>query len=346
MIEKNKELKTDLLGIVKRLLDKKKFILKATLIGIIVGCIIAFSIPKEYSTTVVFKTSSKSTASGNMGALASLAGINLNSMQESDALTPELYPDVIKSTPFVQELFSLNVVDSEQGIDTILFTYYESKQSKAWWTYILDLPSKFSEEVAEENGRRRNSYVSKKEKDVIESITNSYSISTDKKTGLTTLKVTSQSPIISAFLADTLITSLQRYIIDQRTKKAKTDLLNSENLYIKAQADYYKSQNSLAEFVDANKNVISAKYKIKQEKIQNETNLAYTIYNQMAQQVQMNRLRVQDDTPIFIIIQPAVEALFPESPKKKVIVLSMLFLAITFSSSWILKKEIWSFINK
>lgn len=37
---------------------------------------------------------------GSMGALAAMAGINLGTSSGEDALSPELYPDIVSSTPF------------------------------------------------------------------------------------------------------------------------------------------------------------------------------------------------------------------------------------------------------
>ena len=76
-------------------------------------------------------------------------------------------------------------------------------------------------------------------------------------------------------------------------------------MYIEAKENYYKSQRNLAAFIDANMNVVSAEFKTTQEKLQNEANLAYAIYNQMAQQLQMAKVKVQDTTPVFTIIEPA-----------------------------------------
>ena len=346
MADNKDEKEIDLLELARKLWDNKKFIIKVAAICTLLMIVIAFSIPKKYSSSVVFTTNTN-TSVGNMGALASLAGINLGT-QSADVLSPELYSDVMRSTPFIQGLFDLRIVDPVQGVNTTLYDYYQNKQKKAWWDYIMNFPALLIEMVSDDSGKRIESkgYISNEEKDIIESIIEASSIGTDKKTGLTTLKVVSQSPIVSAFLADTLTSYLQEYIIEQRTKKAKTDLVNSEKLYKQAKENYYKSQSNLAEFMDANMNVVSAKYRIKQEKLQNETNLAYSVYNQMAQQTQMNKIRVQDDTPVFVIIQPAIEALFPDSPKKKVMVAAVLFLSIVCSSIWILRREVWAFISK
>ena len=60
----------------------------------------------------------------------------------------------------------------------------------------------------------------------------------------------------------------------------------------------------------------------------------------MAKQVQMNEIKVQDDTPVFTVIQPAVEPLYPSKPKRKIIVVAFLFLSFLGASGWVLKTDL------
>lgn len=341
MEEKNKEVEIDLLELAQKLWNKKKFIIKVTLIGIVVGLVIAFSIPKEYTSSVSFTTKSNKSTSGNMGALASLAGINLN-VQSSEDFSPELYPNIINSTSFIQGLWGINVEDKNQKIDTTLYVYLKDEQKRAWWNYLLRAPGLLfslfkSEQTKEGEGVANHFFISDEEMKLIVALTNSYNISTDKKTGVTILEVTSQSPTISAFLADTITSCLQSYIIQERTKKSQTDLENSRRLYKQYKDNYDKTQQRLAEFVDRNKNIISESYRSNQRKLELEANLAYDVYSQMSKQMQMSEIKVQDDTPVFTIIQPAIEPIYPTAPSKKIILLSFILLSMSLSSAWILK---------
>lgn len=343
MTDNKDEKEIDLLELARKLWDNKKFIIKVTLIGAVIGLIIAFSIPKMYISNVIFTANSNNSSLGNMGSLASLAGINLND-QSSEVISSELYPNIISSTPFVQGLLRIKVEDDEQGIDTTLYFYLKDMQKKAWWTYILNAPSKLlnilkSNDTSTAKDTSRY-FIADEEFLVIEALSNSYSIITDKKTGVTTLGVMTQSPVISAFLADTLTTYLQDYIIKERTKKANTDLINTNRLYEQAKERYYDTQNKLATFLDRNKSLSSAVYSVNQRRLENEANLAYSVYTQMAQQLQVNKIKVQDDTPVFTIIQPAVQLKDPVSPSKKLILIGFLFVSIFGASIWIVRKDI------
>lgn len=345
----SEEKEIDLLALGKKIWLKKKFILKVVGIGFIFGLVVAFSIPKEYTTAVILIPDSKSTTSGNMGSLAALAGINLNTALGEDALaSPELYPSIINSTPFLKGLLNIQVTDSKINIDTTLYSYINDYQSATWWSYLLKAPgflktllSSKKDDLNNDN-KSNERFISEKDQKILSTLASRIFINSNKKTGETTIDVTMQSPEISAYLADTITSYLQSYIIDYRTQKARKDLAYSEKLYEESKVDYYKTQATLAAYIDGNINVVSAKYKLTQERLQNEASLAYTLYNQMAQQLQMAKVKVQNTTPVFAVIQPAVEPLRPSKPSKKMIIAGAFFLSFLSASIWSIRKDIYN----
>lgn len=336
----------DLLELANKLWQKKIFIIKACIVGFIVGVIVAFSIPKEYSTTVVLAPEAKSSSIGNMGALAAMAGINLN-QPTNDAISPDLYPDIAGSTPFIVGLFDIQVKDEKRGIDTDLYSYMDKGQSKAWWSYIFGLPGKllgiFTSKGEGVNVRNAiNLDQIKLNKDqalIVDNLKNRINVSADKKTGVISLSSMMQSPEISAYLADTITSYLQEYIINYRTQKARKDLQFTEKLYEEAKADYYKAQQEYTTYTDRNQDIVSARYGAVKERLQNEVTLTYGVYNQMAQQLQMARVKVQDTTPVYTVIQPPVIPLIPQKPNKKLIVMGFFFIAFVGSCTWVLGRE-------
>lgn len=343
----------DLLALGKKLWLNRKFIIKAICIGAIVGLIIGFSIPKEYTTTIVLMPESQSSISGNMGSLASLAGINLNNSATGDVLaSPDLYPEVFRSTPFLKGLFNIKVKDPRQDIDTTLYSYLENNQKATWWSYIFNAPKGLIRYFLSDNQdasgslNKNDRIISEAEMDIILKLQEKILVSSDKKTGVTTIDVVMQSPEISALLADSITFYFQEYIIGYRTQKARMDLSYSEKLYEEAEANYYKAQQNLAAYVDGNLNVVSARYRTTQERLQNEANIAYSVFNQTAQQLQLAKVKVQDTTPVFTVIQPSVQPLYPSKPSKKLILIGVLFLTVIVSITWVLRRDIFGIIKK
>lgn len=335
----------DLLDLGKKLWEKRKFILKASVFGAVIGIVIAFSIPKEYTTTVILAPEANSgSATGNAGALAAMAGINLGGNATNGDIAPDLYPNIIESTPFIIGLFDVKVTDQENNIDTTLYSYIKNDQRSAWWFKIMNLPGGIISLFSSKDSRVTsdsidNFYLTNEQTGVFNNIKNRISLTVDKKTGIITLTSRMQDPDISAVIADTLVSYLQSYIINYRTQKARQDLAFTESLYAESKKDYSEAQQKYARYLDENQNVILASYRVNQEKLQNEMALAYTVYNQVAQQLQLAKVKVQDITPVYTIIQPAVIPLVPSKPNKKLIVIGFVLFVVVGACGYILIKD-------
>nr|WP_297165188.1 Wzz/FepE/Etk N-terminal domain-containing protein [uncultured Dysgonomonas sp.] len=344
-ISSDKEI--DLIDLGKKLWQERKFILKISLVGLAVGIIVAFSIPKEYTTTVILAPEANSgNTTSSAGALAAMAGINLGPGGGNNPLvSPALYPTIMESTPFIKGLFDIKIiVDSSKNTHQTLYSYITASQKSSWWSSIRVLPSKlmkvFSTKDSQENKNSAHNFIiSREESTVIDNLRDRLNITVDKKTGVLILEVIMQNPEVSTIVADTLTSYLQAYIISYRTQKAREDLSFTEKLYVEAKKDYAESQQKYAKFLDENQNIILASYRVNQEKLQNEMTLAYGVYNQMAQQLQLAKVKVQDTTPVYTIIEPPIVPLIPTKPNKKLIVAGCLILSIVGSLGWIIGRD-------
>ncbi len=334
----------DLIEVGKKIWRRKTTVLKVCGIGIIVGCILAISIPLEYTNRLKLapEVSVKGT-SGNMGALAAMAGINLSNNIGEDALSPELYPDIVTSTPFLLDLFQVYVTDLKGEIHTTLYEYMDDYQRKPWWDAIISLPknmigwgvSLFKDKNITREGGLDPFRLTPDEADVLDELGQRIGVSIDKKTGVTTISVTMQDPLVSAMVTDTVMDNLQEYITRYRTNKARHDLAFTEKLYEDAKKEYFRVQQQYARYTDGNQHVALKSYLIEQERLQNEMSLAYGIYNQVAQQLQVAKAKVQEITPVYTVVQPATVPLKPTKPGRMMILAGPVFLAALISLFWI-----------
>jgi LPS O-antigen subunit length determinant protein (WzzB/FepE family) len=343
--QRPEEQEIDLIELAQKVWAERKLIFKWCGIAVVIGVVVAFSIPREYKTSVTLapETSSKSNL-GNMGALAAVAGINLGNPSGGDALSPDLYPDIVSSIPFLTELFNVQVEDMEGTYKTTLYSYLDEYQHSPWWSVILSAPFKalswvlasFKDEPEESDRVPDPFKLTQDEAGIAQALSQRISVTIDKKTGITTLSVTMQDPLISATLTDTVMVRLQNYITDYRTNKAKHDLAFTEKLHHESRADYYAAQKKYADYVDGNQNVILQSRLTEQERLRNEMSLAYNIYYQVAQQLQMAKAKVQEITPVYTVVQPATVSLRPDKPNKVMILIGFVFLAGVGSVGWIL----------
>ena len=80
-----------------------------------------------------------------------------------------------------------------------------------------------------------------------------------------------------------------------------------------------------------------------QERLQNDMSLAYQVYSQVANQLQVARAKVQEEKPVFAVVEPAVIPLEASSIGMKICILLFVFLSVFCVISWeLLGKEIWN----
>ena len=335
----------DLVELAKRLWEERKFLLKCCGVAIVVGLVVAFSIPKEYSTTVKLapETSDPSKKMSNLGDLAAMAGINMNSPSGADAISPDLYPDVVQSIPFLLDLFPVELTNEKGSFSASLYDYMDTHQKSAWWQTpfkLLGTVKKIFSEKEETNSTELSAFrLTKEQSDVIADLQKRIFVFVDNKTFVITVTVRMQDPLISADITQVVLKNLQGYITNYRTQKAKQDLEFTEKVFGEARESYYKAQRAYAAFEDANKNIVSASYRTEQERLKNEMTLTFNVYNTLAQKLEQNKLRVQEQTPVYTVIQPATVPLQAASPKKSLILIGFVFLALFGGISYLFIKD-------
>ena len=324
----------DLIELVKKLWDQRIFILKVAGIAAIVGLIVAFSIPKEFTTTVKMAPEGiNTTKGGGMADLAALAGFDLGSSSNWEGINLTLYPDVIMSTPFMVELSQIPVQGMEMDSTLTFYDYIDTQISSPWWSYVFRFPLKvlgwitsIGKEEESEPSTINPYALSKKQSDVLQGIKSRISIAVDKKTGVITASATTQDPVVTATVADSMVNKLQEYIYKYRTEKAVRDLEFTQTLFDEAKQNYHEAQRKWAEAYDANRNIAKQSAQVDLTRLQNEQQLAFGVYNQMAQQLESAKIKVQEQTPCVTIIEPASIPVKKSNTSKLVILIGFIFL--------------------
>ena len=346
----DEEIEIDLIGILRKIIGIRKTIYKAAGIGLVVGIIVAISIPKQYTVGVTLSPEMGGSKGGGLSGLAaSFLGSGVSMNEGTDALNASLSADIVSSTPLLLELSTMKIPALEG--ETMTLSVYLDEESSPWWSYVIGLPgmviggvkSLFTEEESEsvpsDKANLGTIELSKKESEKIEALKKKILASVDKKTSMTTVSVTLQNPKVAAVVADSVVRKLQEYIIDYRTTKAKEDCLYLERLFKERQQEYYDAQKKYADYMDSHDNIILQSVRAEQERLQNDMSLAYQVYSQVANQLQVARAKVQEEKPVFAVVEPAVIPLYPSGTSRKIYVLASIFLSVCIVISWKLLGE-------
>ena len=331
------------------LLKHKMLYAKVLPVAFVLAAIYALAQPNYYNCTV--KLSPEMSGSKSTSGLASLAssfGVNLGSGSGvgTEALFPTLYPDLMNSVDFKTSLFHVPVTiegDKEKGEKDRTMSYYDylSKEQKSpWWSQgIKAIMSMFNGQSSMVNDTVNKFRLTKEQAQIVKVIDKNVVCDVDKKTMVITIDVTDQDPVIAATMADTVKTRLQKFITDYRTSKVRVDLEYNKKIYSETKARYEKARQLYAEFMDHNRDIILQTVRQKQTDLENEMQLQYNAYQQVAAQLLAAEAKVQEETPAFTTLQSATVPVKKSGPKRAQMCLIFVFLAFLGTTGWILYKE-------
>lgn len=341
------EQEIDIMELISKLWKKKTMIIKWCVVGAVIGIVVGFSIPKTYSSSVTLAPETQQRTNSSVSSIASMMGVNLNN--SVDAISVEMFPDVVHSTPFIVELFELPVQFEWKGemMNTTLLDYMLEYQKSPWWTPVMQAPFKAlgwvmslvsgkEEETEGVAGPLDPTNLPKKERGVVKFFAENIMVNVDKKTGKTSMSLEMQDPHVVATVLNAVVENLKEYMSDYRTSKARQDVENLAEICTERKADYYKAQQAYAKFVDANKSVILQSAQAERERLQQEMNLAYQVYSQVATQLEGARIQEQQAKPVFAIIDPVTIPLQRSAPSKAKMLVIFTFLAGCCAAAWVL----------
>lgn len=323
----------------KKIKERKRLFYKTLPTAFIIACIYSLSIPRYYTTeTKLAPEMDSSIPGGALGSIASSFGFDLSDMQTSDAITPLLYPDLMEDDGFVSHMFNIKVVSKDGTISTTYKDFLTKYKKTEWWNQAISFVKKLFKKKEEKNHSDFDPYnMSKSDSEVAEAIRNDVTFKADKKTGVITIRVQTQDPLICKTVADSTRSYLQQFITNYRTNKARTDYNYFKGLANEAKHDYERTRQIYANLADANTKVALKSVEMKMEDMENDLQLKFNAYSTLNTQLQASKAKVQERTPAFTVIKGASVPVRHTGPKRMLIVLLFLILTFIGTSAYILK---------
>ena len=343
----------DLIALVKNLWDGRRTIIIFTLVGAALGLCIALLTPKEYTanTTMVPQSGqSGSSRLSGLSSLAAMAGFNLNTSSNTESLSPLVYPQIVQSVPFQLELMNTPFQFAELDHPVSLFEYYTGYKKTGILgnikKYTLGLPAIIIKALKPEQPKTNNGLMTSKlisltreQDNVRKSITANLSLEVNEKEGFLTLSARFHDAVLAAQVAQKAQNMLQEYITTYKIQKAQQQLSFIGDRYDEKKNEFEKTQEKLARFRDQNKNVSSAIAQTEEERLQSEYNIAFSVYSELAKQLEQAQIQVKEDTPILTILEPVRVPLEKSKPNRPMILFIWIFLGGVIGTATVFGKE-------
>ncbi|UCS93252.1 exopolysaccharide biosynthesis protein [Echinicola marina] len=358
----NSDDEIDLLALAKTVWNQRKLVFRIVGLFVILGLLVAILSPKEFtaSGTYLPQTSEGGKPGGSLGGLASLAGINLGGVGGGSEIPPTLYPKIVSSIPFKKAMLKAPLQFEGMDQEVTYQEYYEVYYSLGLLGYIkqytIGLPGLIiriikgggESKMAGEEDREQIIEVSQGELEHFKRLGEQLSVSFNDQEGFVELSVRMPEAKAAAQLASYAEKLLQKEVITFKIKNAQEQLKFTKERFDEKQKEYELIQSRLARFRDRNQNISSSVALNQLKKLEGEYNLAFTVYSELAKQLEQAKLQVSKDTPIFSVIQPISIPAEKSAPRRPLILVVFTFvgavlgLGIVFGSEYLSSiKEEW-----
>ncbi|MDR1756169.1 MAG: lipopolysaccharide biosynthesis protein [Culturomica sp.] len=355
--EQKPEQEIDLIELILKVWDQRKKVLRITCVFFLAGLLVAIFSPKEYTAgCILIPQSGAKGATGNLGGLAALAGINLGSMGSSEALPPSIYPKIMKSIPFQQELMRTTVHSERSGQPVAVLDYFTDSRYQSFSLlgflkkYTIGLPGVLSgafrstdAEQSDPASAQSPLYVlTPKERACAVALSGAVTLTIDSKDGLIELKARMPEAYAAAELAESTQLLLQKYITEFKIEKVQSNLDFVQERYGEARDTFEQIQAERALFRDANQQLTSARALTEQEKYDARYNLALSVYTELAKQLEQAKIQVKETTPILMVVDPVVVPLEKSKPKRSLILIGFIFVGLVAGAGAVLMPSFFS----
>ncbi len=343
--------KIDLLDLVKTLWRDRRIIMKTVIIFTVLGLFVALFSEKEYtaSTIMVPQIDNPSSKLGGLSSLASLAGFNMDMNAGADAISPMLYPQIISSVNFQLEIMNAEYLFEEMERPISLLDYYLNVYKPGLFgilkKYTIGLPGLIISAIRGEQpdevsySKSETIRLTTDQDEVRNIIEENLSLVVNEKDGYLTLVSRFHQAFLSAQVAQKSQKLLQKYVTQFKVEKATAELEFIQERYDENKGEFEEAQSKLATFRDANKNISSEIMRTHEERLQNEYQLAFDVYSELAKQLEQSLIKVEKDSPVFSVIKEVVVPIEKSKPKRSMIIVIWLLLGCCFGISFIFWKN-------
>ena len=353
----------DLVELVKKIWAERRVVYIIVPVFFFLGIFIAVVSPEEYTaeTTLMPQSGSSGAASIGSGVLQQfgLGGLGGGSAASGGNLGVDLYPDITHSTPFLMQLIQEEFYFSSLDTTVTLFTYFSEIKSKPFTTtlkqYTLGIPRvlinvpvgwanslgqqerKIPDPQVQEGGYEGEDatpeidtspfmpVVVSSQQLVVMNYLKERIITTVEPNGTLLVSGKMPDPLVAAEVTEMAVIFLTNYVKDYKVDKAREDLDFIQAQFEEKEDRYNQAQSRLARLRDRNMNIVSESARIELERAQTEFNLAFNLYQSIAQQLEQAKIKLQEETPLFKVLEPVQVPLSKSEPNQELIVLLFTF---------------------
>ena len=322
----------DILLIVVR---NKRMILMCAGAFAVLGVLVALLSAREYTSSAKLIREAESEASAQSfggGNLSFLRGMGLNVGGSSAGLTPDAYPDIVKSREVRlavvrdtfyfpdegREMTYVEYANRPPGIGELLIDY----TIRLPWT----IKDKLSGDSSSGSAPTDGLYPTEEEENALIEISKTLGASLDVESGLMTISTSSSYPTLSAAITQSFVDHLVERVREIRTHKSRRNLEFIEDQFAQAAQSLRQAEDDLAKFEDRNNSIQRARLMVEKDRLQRQVMFKSDLYSSLQAQLTQAQVNLQRSEPIITLLERPVPPMKPSGSSRSVMVIYFLIL--------------------
>ncbi|MBX2819873.1 MAG: hypothetical protein KTR29_09340 [Rhodothermaceae bacterium] len=322
----------DILLIVVR---NKRMILMCAGAFAVLGVLVALLSAREYTSSAKLIREAESEASAQSfggGNLSFLRGMGLNVGGSSAGLTPDAYPDIVKSREVRLAVVRDTFYFPDQGRE---MTYVEYTNRPPGFgellvDYTIRLPwtikDKLSGGSSSGSTPTNGLYPTEEEENALVEISKTLGTSLDVDTGLMTISTSSSYPTLSAAITQSFVDHLVERVREIRTHKSRRNLEFIEDQFAQAAIALQQAEDDLARFQDRNNSIQRARLMVEKDRLERQVMFKSDLYSSLQAQLTQAQVNLQRSEPIITLLERPVPPMEPGGSSRSVMVIYFLIL--------------------
>lgn len=351
-----------LFDLIKMVWDGRRVVIASLVVFTVIGIFFYLFGPQEYKSESILIQEQQQSLSQAQRLAQQFGGFGGQNIQQEGVIPPSLYPSILESPDFLIGVVMHEVEFETEGMRMSPLVYFNEYYSLPLTESTVDFVINFTIKLPVTlyrgvrslfSGQSDTGPVYSDQQELKESRfinLNRYErfamnklkqrISLVQNGNLVTFSVSMPDANASAELNEFIVNRMQEYVIDYRIEKYRQNLNYVEKQQEEARERYEDAQLELAVFRDQNVNINTAVARTKQEELQNRRNVMFNVYNTLLQEVEQARIRLQEETPVFNVLQrPSLP--FRSEQRGPLLLILSVFMGIFIGVFAVFIKNIW-----
>lgn len=327
----------DIVWLISYLWAQRKLIMYTVGGCLLLAIVIYFLKPRVFTSNAAILPIYEGSESGmgSLKGLASMAGINLGGDGANGAtITPDLYAEVVTSTPALLEIMETVPLTWKEPEDTVMTLYEHTKADSILsigeeiLKYTIKLPFTIKEALSD---KKKIVFVEPSKDDfsqvprplVMDKVRincakwlrEHISVTPDEEVNIVRISADGETPEQSAELATAVMQQLQTTITEYATSSAQKNLNFLQKRYDETMEEFTEARQEFFNYRDRHRDYVEERSSIERQQLEDKYNLSYSLLQSLQSEVEKSRLKLLAETPVFSIVEPVVQPDKKSSPK-------------------------------